>query len=180
MVVEQQSRGCPRAVPGRRGGQSCLAGGSAGPFHPFDGPRPPSNRPPPPNRPQARLQLARQIAHKMLNAGMSAHPDFENIRTLGQNYMDPSMEPARWGGGCTGGCTVGTAPSLSPASPPSCTLPPPRLGGLLTFCRRPTTRTRASTCHARTANHFEHTLRPTANGHRFCIPLHPRRRLAPH
>ncbi|GBF88960.1 cell division protein [Raphidocelis subcapitata] len=45
---------------------------------------------------QARLQLARQISHKMLNAGMSAHPDFENIRTLGHNYMDPSMEQSRW------------------------------------------------------------------------------------
>ena len=45
---------------------------------------------------QARLQLARQVAHKLLNAGMSAHPDFANIRTLGHNYMDPSMEPSRW------------------------------------------------------------------------------------
>ncbi|KAI8462879.1 MAG: P-loop containing nucleoside triphosphate hydrolase protein [Monoraphidium minutum] len=45
---------------------------------------------------QARLQLARQITHKMLNAGMSAHPDFENLRTLGHNYMDPSMEQSRW------------------------------------------------------------------------------------
>jgi hypothetical protein len=44
---------------------------------------------------QARLQFARQVAHKMLNAGMSAHPDFENLRTLGHNYMDPSMEPSR-------------------------------------------------------------------------------------
>lgn len=40
--------------------------------------------------------FARQIAHKMLNAGMSAHPDFEHIRTLGHNYMDGSMEPQRW------------------------------------------------------------------------------------
>jgi hypothetical protein len=48
---------------------------------------------------QARLQFARQIVHKMLNAGMSAHPDFENIRTLGHNYMDPSFEQSRWGGG---------------------------------------------------------------------------------
>ena len=44
---------------------------------------------------QGRIMFARQIAHKMLNAGMSAHPDFENIRTLGHNYMDESMEPQR-------------------------------------------------------------------------------------
>ncbi len=37
-----------------------------------------------------------QIATKMLNSGFSAHPDFEHIRTLGHNYLDPSIEPGRW------------------------------------------------------------------------------------
>jgi hypothetical protein len=37
---------------------------------------------------QHRLQLARQIVHKLLNSGFSEHPDFENIRALGA---------ARWG-----------------------------------------------------------------------------------
>ncbi len=32
---------------------------------------------------QHRLQLARQIVHKLLNSGFSEHPDFENIRALG-------------------------------------------------------------------------------------------------
>jgi len=59
---------------------------------------------------QSRLQFARQIAHKMLNAGMSAHPDFENLRTLGHNYMDPSMEPSRWGGVGVGGWGGGRGP----------------------------------------------------------------------
>ena len=40
--------------------------------------------------------FARQIVHKMLNAGFSEHPDFKNIRTLGANYLDPSIEPGRW------------------------------------------------------------------------------------
>ena len=27
---------------------------------------------------------------------MSAHPDFENLRTLGAQWQDPSSEPGRW------------------------------------------------------------------------------------
>ena len=45
---------------------------------------------------QHRLVLARQIVHKMLNAGFSDHPDFANIRALGATYMDASFEPHRW------------------------------------------------------------------------------------
>lgn len=37
-----------------------------------------------------------QIVHKMLHAGMSSHPDFQNLRGLGTTYLDPSMEPNRW------------------------------------------------------------------------------------
>lgn len=36
-----------------------------------------------------------QIVHKMLHAGMSSHPDFQNLRGLGTTYLDPSMEPNR-------------------------------------------------------------------------------------
>lgn len=32
----------------------------------------------------------------MLHAGMSSHPDFQNLRGLGTTYLDPSMEPNRW------------------------------------------------------------------------------------
>jgi hypothetical protein len=39
--------------------------------------------------------IARQIVHKMLHAGMSSHPDFENLRGLGTTYLDGSMEPHR-------------------------------------------------------------------------------------
>ncbi|GFR46161.1 hypothetical protein Agub_g7689 [Astrephomene gubernaculifera] len=45
---------------------------------------------------QHRLQFARQIAYKMVNAGMSEHPDYQHIRGLGQNYLDPSSEPGRF------------------------------------------------------------------------------------
>jgi len=45
---------------------------------------------------QHRLMFARQIVHKMLNAGMSEHPDFENIRTLGAQWTDSSSEPGRF------------------------------------------------------------------------------------
>ncbi len=27
---------------------------------------------------------------------MSEHPDYANLRTLGDQYYDPSMEPNRW------------------------------------------------------------------------------------
>jgi hypothetical protein len=37
-----------------------------------------------------------QIVHKMLHAGMSSHPDFENLRGLGTTYLDQSIEPGRW------------------------------------------------------------------------------------
>lgn len=39
--------------------------------------------------------LLLQIVHKMLHAGMSSHPDFQNLRGLGTTYLDPSMEPNR-------------------------------------------------------------------------------------
>eukprot|EP00983_Pelagomonas_calceolata_P091771 1157587-Pelagomonas_calceolata.AAC.12 len=45
---------------------------------------------------QHRIMLARQIAIKMLNAGMSEHPDMANLRTLGDQWYDPSSEPGRW------------------------------------------------------------------------------------
>eukprot|EP00798_Chlamydomonas_sp_ICE-L_P007699 gene7699-863_t len=45
---------------------------------------------------QHRIMFARQIVTKMLNAGMSEHPDFENLRTLGAQWQDPSFEPGRW------------------------------------------------------------------------------------
>ncbi|KAL6745810.1 hypothetical protein V8C86DRAFT_1657986 [Haematococcus lacustris] len=45
---------------------------------------------------QYRLMLARQIAHKLLNAGMSDHPDFANLRALGDQHLDPSFEPGRY------------------------------------------------------------------------------------
>jgi len=32
----------------------------------------------------------------MLHAGMSSHPNFENLRGMGTTYLDPSMEPNRW------------------------------------------------------------------------------------
>lgn len=40
--------------------------------------------------------LYAQIATKMLNAGMSHLPDYENIRTLGDQYYDPSFEQNRF------------------------------------------------------------------------------------
>ncbi|KAG2487345.1 hypothetical protein HYH03_014060 [Edaphochlamys debaryana] len=45
---------------------------------------------------QHRLQMARQIAWKMINSGMSDHPDYEHIRGLGSNFFDPSSEPGRF------------------------------------------------------------------------------------
>eukprot|EP00878_Enallax_costatus_P004612 GHUV01004857.1.p1 GENE.GHUV01004857.1~~GHUV01004857.1.p1 ORF type:complete len:341 (+),score=89.46 GHUV01004857.1:225-1247(+) len=45
---------------------------------------------------QHKIMQARQIVHKMLNAGFSSHPDFEHIRGLGTTYIDPSMEPNRY------------------------------------------------------------------------------------
>lgn len=45
---------------------------------------------------QHRLQLARQIVHKLLDSGLSEHPDYEHIRTLGVQYLDPSWELGRW------------------------------------------------------------------------------------
>jgi len=45
---------------------------------------------------QHRLMLARQIATKMLNAGMSDHPDFSNLRTLGDQWLDGSSEVGRF------------------------------------------------------------------------------------
>ncbi|GLI63674.1 hypothetical protein VaNZ11_006712 [Volvox africanus] len=45
---------------------------------------------------QDRLQFARQIAFKIMNSGMSEHPDYEHIRGLGQNNYDPSSEPGRF------------------------------------------------------------------------------------
>lgn len=45
---------------------------------------------------QHRIMQARQIVHKMLQAGFSTHPDFEHIRGLGSAYQDPSMEPNRF------------------------------------------------------------------------------------
>jgi len=45
---------------------------------------------------QSRNMLARQIATKMLNSGMSDHPDFSNLRGLGTTWYDPSSEPGRW------------------------------------------------------------------------------------
>lgn len=45
---------------------------------------------------QSRNMMARQIATKMLNSGMSDHPDFQNLRGLGTNWYDPSSEPNRW------------------------------------------------------------------------------------
>lgn len=32
----------------------------------------------------------------MFHAGMSSHPDFQNLRGLGTTYLDPSIEPNRW------------------------------------------------------------------------------------
>ncbi len=37
-----------------------------------------------------------QIATKMLNAGMSEMPDYKNLRSLGDQYYDPSFEPNRF------------------------------------------------------------------------------------
>ncbi|KAG2425174.1 hypothetical protein HXX76_013928 [Chlamydomonas incerta] len=45
---------------------------------------------------QHRLQMARQIAWKIMNSGMSAHPDYEHLRGLGANYFDGSSEPGRF------------------------------------------------------------------------------------
>ncbi|KAG2434013.1 hypothetical protein HYH02_012473 [Chlamydomonas schloesseri] len=45
---------------------------------------------------QHRLQMARQIAWKIMNSGMSSHPDYEHIRGLGANYFDGSSEPGRF------------------------------------------------------------------------------------
>lgn len=44
---------------------------------------------------QHRIMLARQIVHKMLNAGFSANPDYQNIRTLGSFQYDESFESGR-------------------------------------------------------------------------------------
>eukprot|EP00775_Hariotina_reticulata_P010429 gene10429-10587_t len=45
---------------------------------------------------QLKLMMARQIVHKMINAGFSSHPDFEHIRGLGTTHLDLSMEPNRF------------------------------------------------------------------------------------
>lgn len=36
------------------------------------------------------------LPHAFPPAGMSEHPDFTNIRTLGAQSLDPSSEPGRW------------------------------------------------------------------------------------
>ena len=45
---------------------------------------------------QRRNMLARQIASKMLNSGMSEHPDYANLRGLGTTWYDTSFEPGRY------------------------------------------------------------------------------------
>jgi hypothetical protein len=60
---------------------------------------------------QHRLQLARQIVHKLLNSGFSEHPDFEHIRALGS---------ARCGAGRRGAAAPAAAALLLP---PCCCRP---------------------------------------------------------
>jgi cell division protease FtsH len=45
---------------------------------------------------QSRNMLARQIASKMLNSGMSDHIDYANLRGLGNTWYDTSFEPGRF------------------------------------------------------------------------------------